>query len=220
MADTSVFTRSYNSFAGCDIKATFGPKVIGSLQGISWSITREKAPIYTMGSADPRAFARNKRGIGGSMIFIQFDSHALLKEMRDAWFWSDKDDLRPDSSGSLVAGAGSLRTPGSTVFEQETALANISDPFGDQEKYRPWYVDQLPPFDITLSAVNEYGAAAYMRILGVEIMNEGSGSSIDDIVLESQMSYVARSIAPWRPVPNTQGYAGFDAGSGIGGISF
>ncbi len=36
-----------------------------------------------------------------------------------------------------------------------------------------------------------------MRILGLEILNEGSGVSIDDMVLEQQMTYVARQIFPW-----------------------
>lgn len=48
------------------------------LQAISYSITREKAPIYTMGSADPRSYSRNKRGIAGSIIWINFDRHAML----------------------------------------------------------------------------------------------------------------------------------------------
>lgn len=36
------------------------------LQGISYSVSREKAPVYTMGSAAPRAYARNGRGIAGA----------------------------------------------------------------------------------------------------------------------------------------------------------
>lgn len=39
------------------------------LQAISYAITREKAPIYTMGSADPRAYSRNKRRIAGNLIW-------------------------------------------------------------------------------------------------------------------------------------------------------
>ena len=81
MASTD-FAQHYNSFSGCDIRATFGSKVIGTLQGISWSVTREKAPIYTMGEPDPRAFSRGKRGIAGSLIFIQFDKHALLEHFK------------------------------------------------------------------------------------------------------------------------------------------
>jgi hypothetical protein len=60
----------------------------------------------------------------------------------------------------------------------------------------PWYSDQILPFDITLSAVNEYGAAAGAKILGVEILNEDTGVSIGDTVTETQATFVARAIEP------------------------
>lgn len=195
---SSQFTKSYNSFGGVDIRAVFGNKVIGTLQGISWSVTREKAPIYTMGDPDPRAFARGKRGIAGSMVFIQFDRHALLSEMQLQKFWADKDSLRPDGLEINAIDRASGNRPGANAFEQETAFGNATDPRDDQLAVTPWFSDQIPPFDITLAAANEYGAAATMRIYGVEILNEGSGVSIDDIVLEQQMTYVARTIDPWR----------------------
>ena len=47
------------------------------MHAVSDSVTREKAPIYTMGSADS-SFSRNKRGIAGSLIWVNFDRHALL----------------------------------------------------------------------------------------------------------------------------------------------
>lgn len=53
-----LYTRTFTSFSGADIKCVFGSKVITECQGISYSITREKAPIYTLGSADPRSFSR------------------------------------------------------------------------------------------------------------------------------------------------------------------
>ena len=57
------YTATYTSFSGSDIIATFTPPngqavVIGELQAITYSITREKAPIYTLGSPDPRSFSR------------------------------------------------------------------------------------------------------------------------------------------------------------------
>lgn len=62
------------------------------------------------------------------------------------------------------------------------------------------YSDQLPPFTITLTGQNEYGSTSVMSILGVELINEGSGISIDDIVTETQMTFVARAIVTWRPI--------------------
>ena len=77
MANTmDSFTRTYNSFSGVDMLVAFNNKIIGELQGISYTVQREKAPVYTMGSADPRSFSRGKRGIAGSMVFMVFDRSA------------------------------------------------------------------------------------------------------------------------------------------------
>lgn len=206
-AQVSAFSRSYNSFSGIDIKAVFANKIMAEIQAISYSITREKAPIYTMGSADPRSFSRGKRGIAGTLVFIMFDRHTILSTLggyaHDGGlkFLSDKDDIRPEfadlQGGGLVTDPGSVNAVGNTVDQQESSIAGPAD---DQAVSRAWYVDQIPPFDITLAAANEYGALAVMRIFGVEILNEGYGVSVDDIVSEQQYTYVARSIIGWTPV--------------------
>ena len=67
---------------------------------------------------------------------------------------------------------------------------------GFKELAAPWYSDQILPFDITLAGTNEVGAATCMKIFGVEILNEGSGVSIDDAVTEMQATFVARFIEP------------------------
>lgn len=72
------------------------------------------------------------------------------------------------------------------------------------------YVDQILPFDVAIVAVNEYGQSAQMRIYGCEILNEGSGFSIDDIVVENQMTYVCRTILPWRGIPTDSIFPGSD----------
>jgi hypothetical protein len=64
----------------------------------------------------------------------------------------------------------------------------------------PWYSDQVLPFDITLAGTNEQGACSTMKIFGVEILNEGSGVSIDDAVTEMQATFVARFVEPWSAV--------------------
>lgn len=185
------FAKSYNSFSGCDIRATFGEDVIGQLQGISWSVTREKAPIYTMGSPDPRAFSRGKRGIAGSLIFIQFDAHALLEStVGKKKFSDDRDALRIASATGALSNAA-----GENLEKTKTPFAN---PGADQDIIKPYYSDQILPFDVVLSAANEYGQTATMKIFGVEILNEGAGVSIDDIVLEQQMTFIARGCTGWQ----------------------
>ena len=226
---TSQFAKAYNSFSGVDIKAVFNNKVVAEIQAISYSVTREKAPLYTMGAADPRSFSRGKRGIAGTLIFIMFDRHALLgtfgmvsQQYGDGTylpFMSDVDDFIPNNSrataiqssvpittvGGVLDGTGTA--PDFTQFESP-----ISTVDGDQAVMAPWFSDQIPPFDITLAAANEYGSFAVMRIYGVEILNEGYGVSIDDIVSEMQSTYVARTLSPWMPVSSSKTQEMFAAG--------
>ncbi len=226
-AATPAIGQSYNSFSGVDIKAVFNNVVIGELQAISYSITREKAPIYTMGSADPRAFSRGKRGIAGTLIFIVFDRSALVgtfgvftpadKHGQRMNFQADRDEIRsnldptPDVNQGIQASRDLL-----AQARNESELTNIGS---DQAIVAPWYADQIPPFDITLAAANEYGALAVMRIFQIEILNEGYGVSIDDIVSEQQMTYIARQVIGWQAVANphlqkvgTSAEAGRDTG--------
>ncbi len=93
----SEVTRSYNSFSGSDIRCQIGNYSFAEVQAVSYSITREKAPIYTMGSPDPRAFSRNKRGIAGSLVWVNFDRHALLNLVYQlgGQFVANVDDLKP-----------------------------------------------------------------------------------------------------------------------------
>lgn len=39
---SSDYTRTYTSFSGCDIVCTVGNVVVGQLQAVSYSVSREK----------------------------------------------------------------------------------------------------------------------------------------------------------------------------------
>ena len=183
-------TKTFNSFSGVDITPIFQGKPIGEIQAVSYSINREKAPVYTMGKADPRSFARGKRGIAGSLVFIVFDKHALLDRFKSSLFSADKDER--GIRNQIGAGAQLAAD-----FNAQLATGGAADNSFNQELTNPWYADQIPPFDIVLAAANEYGAQAVMKIFGVELLNENSGVSIDDIVTEQQYTWIARSITPW-----------------------
>jgi len=67
-------------------------------------------------------------------------------------------------------------------------------------EYSTAIVDQLPPFDITIIGSNELGDSSAMVLYGVEIVNEGQTMSIQDMITENVMQFVARDFDPLRPV--------------------
>lgn len=185
----SQFTETYTTFSGADIVCTFGGVTVGALSGITWSVTREKAPIYTMGSANPRSFSRGKRGIAGSLIFTMFDRPSLYEMLKQALVNKD------DSARYWTRSSNVLPNAGNSVLNHRGILP-ISDQATDVVNAFPYYADQIPPFDVAITFANEYGQSALRQVYGVEILNEGSGASMDDVVIEETMTFVARELGP------------------------
>jgi hypothetical protein len=101
-------------------------------------------------------------------------------------------------NGSAVFQSSVTRDFGPSIGATINALdaQTITSVGSTSELATPWYSDQILPFDITLSGANEYGAMCAAKIFGVEILNEGSGVSIDDAVTEMQATFVARVVEP------------------------
>ena len=57
-----------------------------------------------------------------------------------------------------------------------------------------YLTDELPPFNITISAANEYGTKARLAIYGVTIVNEGQVMSINDVYTENTYEFFAQDI--------------------------
>ncbi len=82
-------------------------------------------------------------------------------------------------------------------------LSHYGDMFtGDEAEIRAreLITDEMPPFNITISFVNEYGKASRLSIYGITIVDEGQVMSIDDMITENTMSYMARDIDLLAPV--------------------
>ena len=194
------YMKTYSTFGGCDIVATFNGKVIGELQAITYSLTREKVPVYTMGSAEPRSFSRGKRGIAGNLVFVSFNRDALLSEL------GEKSITK--YAGNNI-GAGEFMSM-EKWDEMMSDLANggavnagdriVGDTRNLVQEAKPKYADEVLPFDITISLANEYGNKAVTVIYGVEILNEGIGFSIDAPTSERAYTFVARSVDTMTPV--------------------
>ena len=194
------YTKTYTSFSGCDIVASFNWKVIGELQGITYSVSREKAPIYTMGSAEPRSFSRGKRGIAGSLVFTVFDRDALIEEFKDKLNGENlgiqKFKANASHKNYLSIEEWDAQMTGHTGYnEGPNDNGELSGKVSDiVDKYAPVYADEILPFDITITMANEYGQRAVLVIYGVELLNEGSGYSIDSVTTEKAYTFVARRV--------------------------
>ena len=225
MATSLDLSRTYTSYSGVDIRVIINGAPAGSMQALSYAIQREKAPIYVMGSVDPVSYSRGKRGIAGTMISLMMDTHFLMSEsFKNEKYLADKSEIFASVDGPLSNAVGdqqrnstvSLKDRGGSSMRptvRNVDPSNLNAGFGidtptgrydlgnlgQNYKVAPvYYVDQILPFDIAIVAANEYGQSAQMRLYGCEILNEGSGFSIDDIVIENQMTYVCRTILPWR----------------------
>ena len=210
------YTKTYSTFSGCDIVAAFNGRIIGELQAISYSISREKSPIYTMGSAEVRSFSRGKRGIAGSLVFTVFDRDALIEEFREklssetTGVQKYKAERSPDNNPSFISVEDwdeQMSGYASASTGSGTSLGSVSNLV---DRYQAIYADEIPPFDITISFANEYGQRAVLTIYGVELLNEGSGFSIDSVSSEKAYTFVARKIDHMRSLgPN--GDVGFSS---------
>ena len=203
MADVDKYTKTYSTFGGSDIVCSFDDVVIGECQAITYSITREKVAVYTLGSAEPRSFSRGKRGIAGNLVFIVFNRDALLSSLGDR-------KISKYKGNDVVTILNEYDTRFLSMDKWDDYMTNAAlDNAGQPDEYtnalvndqaQPIYADELLPFDITISCANEYGQRAVTVIYGVEILNEGVGFSIDSPTSERAYTFVARAVDSMTPV--------------------
>jgi hypothetical protein len=227
--------QQFNAFSGADIVAYINHIKAGNLQAITCSITREVAPLYSFGDANPKTFVKGKRGIAGTLVFTQFDRHAILKGVFEGK--AGKDPSKNSSNTSLFgttlqglkdfAGNQSITyqngvpQQGFSTYDSATDQFIPTNPsFGGgsidltnnavrQELQNTYdlvasrllkFADQIPPFDVTITLVNEEGHAATATIYQVTLVNEGWGFTLDDLTSETAYTYVARGIQPLTPL--------------------
>ena len=225
----------YTSPGGSDIHAVFGNYKFGSIQMIRYAVSREKAQIYTLGSPSARATARGKRSVSGAFVFTLIDRKGLVKAMAEAGgeqngnVFLNSDEIANFANSANVAkptvtdtyrnatrAGGTFGNAG--VIGSTTGNASFT-PFTDSSIFSegnfgastaPYVADQLLPFDISIIGIPEYGSAFGKRLIihGVEIMTEASGTSIDDLVIEKQNSFIARSVSDWVSLTDIGGATG------------
>lgn len=56
--------------------------------------------------------------------------------------------------------------------------------------------DMLPPIDFVITFANEFGIFSKMNIFGLTFVDEGGTMSVDDLIVEGTLTYMARGIQP------------------------
>lgn len=219
----------FSSISGCDIHASFGNVKFADLQMIRYAINREKGQVWTFGNANARATARGKRSISGACVFTLISRDNLVKAMQKATGGSNMNsiflshdelanyanegnqitnELSPEKqrafrSGGTLGDAGLLRN--AQTFNPFATNPSMFDSTNFGKTTQAYLADQLLPFDITIVGASEYSFNNAKRLIihGVEFMSEASGTSIDDMVIEKQMAFLAKSVSDWMPLKET-----------------
>jgi hypothetical protein len=187
-----------NVFSGADVVVIFGNSYIGEAMSITIGVNREAGPLYVMGRKEPIAIPKGKRGIGGSFILAQLGYDALLKYYESIMGRKQPIWVRSDES---VPNIGTRRTDITSYGADNVALADdgtltsVATTDLWEQLYTPNYVDQMPPFNMTIVGVNETGEKMGFRIYGVTIINEGMAISVDELNMEKRYTFIAQSVS-------------------------
>lgn len=128
-----------------------------------------------------------------------FDRDALIEEFKEKLtgetgvqkFKAERTDENTGSNLSIEDWDSQMSTFAGVGSSTGTSIGSTSNLTA---RYSAIYADEILPFDITITFANEYGQRAVQVIYGVELLNEGSGYSIDSVTTEKAYTFVARKI--------------------------
>lgn len=184
-------------FSGADVAVIFGEEYIGECISFTLGVNREAGPLYVMGRKSPIAIPKGKRGIGGSFVLAQLGYDALLEyvdsvikdqKKRNIWIRKDEEVLQMQGATYDRAKSPEISSAGSVPNISGSVNVAQSDLWVET---KPFYVDQLPPFNITIIGLNEQGEKMGFRVYGVTILNNGVGISVDELNMEQKYTFVA-----------------------------
>lgn len=122
---------------------------------------------------------------------IRTISYSVVRDKRPLRLVGSMNPVCWTRSNRLIAGTLIFTSFDRYVWYQLTGTA--------EKPYGAVLADMLPPFDITITALNEYGQAARLFIKGVRIVDEGAVVGVDDMYIEQTHTWVAQDIVPWMP---------------------
>lgn len=163
------------SYSGSDCRA-FASKgfdiiELKSLNTVSVSVYESKSPVRRLGHRNVVGFTKSIRTIAGSMILTVVEEHPLQELARA---FSNENVFSLDKDFGYIEGSESSQS----IIENR--LSTI-----------------LPDFDLSLYYKSEAGKDVYAksRIVGIEFINESIVTSVNDMVTEISLQFVAKDFA-------------------------
>lgn len=164
----NTFRYANETFSGCDMTAAIT---------INMNVYDEKKKTWSV-----QPYTK----VLGELQTVSYSIHMEKKPIRSIGNVNAKDYVMGPRTiaGSLVF----------SVFNKHFAEDLISALNAGYQAGTAFLVDELPPFDITISAANEYGYRSSLVIYGVRLLNEGQVMSINDVYTENTYQYFATDL--------------------------
>lgn len=164
-SDDSTFRYSNETFSGCDMTATM-------------TVNMTKYDEVTQ-----KWVNKPHTKVLGEMQTISYSIHMEKKPVRSIGNVNAKDYVMGPRTiaGSLVF----------SVFNKhfaEDVMGALNERYSNGMSF---LVDELPPFDITISAANEYGYRSRLVLYGIRLLNEGQVMSVNDVYTENTYQFFA-----------------------------
>lgn len=164
---------------------------LSSVHTISVSVHESKGQARALGYRGIKGLARGVRTIGGSLILTVINDHPL-RELQDQYVAAFVDGEYPEPS------------MGWSLDRHRVGVGSL---WGNYD-YRNRLAVLLPPFNIAVQYVSEMGKVwdeergeraegAGWMLSGVEFLDEGQVTSVNDIVTEMTFSFLACDFKPF-----------------------
>lgn len=186
------------SYSGADCKAVAyfdddsnysdGASEIIPLEGlatISYSVYEAKSPVRRLGHRAVSGYTKGIRTIAGSMIFLVIEDHplaGLVKSDRKTEMWSEDNDKKGISYKQING--------------ENRYLSTMLKPFniGLFYKTEVSFTDNSNEYEYSTAYKTGFDEMAHLVISGIEIISEGMVTSVNDMVTEITMQFVAHDV--------------------------
>ena len=170
----------------------FKPVKLSSMATVSISIHEAKSPVRRLGERGVAGYTRGIRTIAGTIVFLVIEDHPLriLAAKDPANIYNDLIGWSRDNG---IKGTGSTQD-GYVMFDNK--VSTLISPLNIILKYQT---------EVGVKEGSEWKGApgASMMLEGLEFVNEGIVTSVNDMVTEVVCQFVAQDIRPFTSNDST-----------------